>query len=284
MSGGGSILELGHGGDKIKRKSKYATIFALCIMFSIMPFSWAADTNNTDVNQSETEKTANENDMANNGLKIGSTGDEVVALQNWLKTQGYYTGDIDGSFGPYTETAVKYFQNHTNITVDGYVSSESLKSMVMLSGINPLETVNTASGDSSKDSTNKNINSTTSNKKYTNSPSTTTNKKYSSKTSTTRKYSTRSTSTRRSSGSTSWNRGRGTGDCWDNSAALYRSLTSSGQKARIIQYGTSYSPRHRSVQTYSNGKWSDYNYKKNGYAVRYYATSKKPGQSVVKSS
>lgn len=272
MSGGGSILELGHGGDKIKRKSKYATIFALCIMFSIIPFSWAADTNNTDVNQS---KTANENDMANNGLKLGSTGDEVVALQNWLKTQGYYTGDIDGSFGPYTETAVKYFQNHTNITVDGYVSSESLKSMVMLSGINPLETVNTASGDSSKDSTNK---------KYTNSASTSNTKRYSSKTSTNRKYSTKSTSTRRSSGSTSWNRGKGSGDCWDNSASLYKSLTRNGQKARIIQYGTSYSPRHRSVQTYSNGKWSDYNYKKNGYAVRYYATSKKPGRSVVKSS
>ncbi|WP_431062970.1 hypothetical protein [Methanobacterium sp.] len=81
--------------------------------------------------------------------------------------------------------------------------------------------------------------------------------------------------------STSYSSGRGTGDCWVNSANLYSQLTSSGTKARIIQYGTSLSSRHRSVQVYQNGAWVDYNYKANGYAKRYYATKSKPGITVL---
>lgn len=76
--------------------------------------------------------------------------------------------------------------------------------------------------------------------------------------------------------------GKGVGDCWTNSAALYARLTGSGQKARIIQYASSYSPRHRSVQVYQNGAWTNYNYKANGYSWRYYATSGSSSGSVVK--
>lgn len=74
---------------------------------------------------------------------------------------------------------------------------------------------------------------------------------------------------------------RGRGDCWDNSAALYNRLSSSGVNARIIQYRTSSSPRHRSVQVLQNGAWVDFNYKGNGYARRYDATKHKPGLHVV---
>jgi len=76
--------------------------------------------------------------------------------------------------------------------------------------------------------------------------------------------------------------GKGTGDCWTNSAILYNQLKKSGKKVRIIQYATSLSPRHRSVQVCQNGKWVDYNYKSNGYAKLYYATKRKPGVHVIK--
>lgn len=80
----------------------------------------------------------------------------------------------------------------------------------------------------------------------------------------------------------SYKKGRGTGDCWTNSAVLYNQLKRSGKKVRIIQYATSLSPRHRSIQVYQNGRWVDYNYKRNGYAKLFYATKRKPGVHVVK--
>lgn len=72
------------------------------------------------------------------------------------------------------------------------------------------------------------------------------------------------------------------GDCWDNSEMLYQKLKSQGNDVRIIQYPTSLSSNHRSVQYYSNGKWVDYDYKGNGYKKVYYATSNKNGATVVK--
>lgn len=47
-------------------------------------------------------------------IQNGSTGDAVKVLQTELKLMGYYDGDIDGSFGSMTETALKGFQ--TNIS------------------------------------------------------------------------------------------------------------------------------------------------------------------------
>ena len=79
-----------------------------------------------------------------------------------------------------------------------------------------------------------------------------------------------------------YRRGRGAGNCWTNSAILYNSLKRSGKKVRIIQYRTSLSPRHRSVQIYRKGRWADYNYRGNGYAKRYYATNSKRGVHVIK--
>ena len=42
--------------------------------------------------------------------KVGSRGEEVVKIQTKLKELGLYTGNIDGTFGSQTETAVKNFQ------------------------------------------------------------------------------------------------------------------------------------------------------------------------------
>jgi len=77
---------------------------------------------------------------------------------------------------------------------------------------------------------------------------------------------------------------KGTGDRWTNSAILYNQLKKQGYKVRIIQYATSMSSRHRSVQYYKNGKWVNYDYKGNGYAMRYYWTSNYVNGKVIQSS
>ena len=53
----------------------------------------------------------------------------------------------------------------------------------------------------------------------------------------------------------------GSGDCWAMSDYLYKKMTASGMKARIIQYSTAYSSRHRSVQYLSNGAWQNAPYR-----------------------
>ena len=52
-------------------------------------------------------------------LKKGSTGPEVKALQEKLKTLGYDPGTIDGNYGTKTVSAVKAFQKDHLLTVDG---------------------------------------------------------------------------------------------------------------------------------------------------------------------
>jgi hypothetical protein len=70
------------------------------------------------------------------------------------------------------------------------------------------------------------------------------------------------------------------GDCWAMSEYLYNKYAS---QVRIVQYRTSMSSRHRSIQINQNGAWVDFNYRGNGYNGIYSATSSKPGLTVVKS-
>jgi hypothetical protein len=56
----------------------------------------------------------------------------------------------------------------------------------------------------------------------------------------------------------------GSGDCWAMSDYLYTHMKKAGIKARIIQYATAYSSRHRSVQYFSSGKWVDAPYRAYG--------------------
>ena len=56
-------------------------------------------------------------------------------------------------------------------------------------------------------------------------------------------------------------RSSGGGDCFAWSAALWQELKNSGYTPRIVEYATSYSSNHRSVQYKdSNGSWVDYPY------------------------
>lgn len=78
-----------------------------------------------------------------------------------------------------------------------------------------------------------------------------------------------------------YRQGKGKGNCWTTSAILYNNLKRSGKKVRIVQYRTSLSSKHRSVQIYRHGGWVDFDYRGNGYASLYRATNHKPGMHVV---
>ncbi len=52
-------------------------------------------------------------------LQRDSKGDQVKKLQQRLKELGYYSGNVDGSFGEGTMAAVMAFQLRNNLTVDG---------------------------------------------------------------------------------------------------------------------------------------------------------------------
>ncbi|WP_334097595.1 transglutaminase domain-containing protein, partial [Methanobacterium formicicum] len=101
---------------------------------------------------------------------------------------------------------------------------------------------------------------------------------------TSKTYSGKSYSSSYRSSSSGWSSGKGVGDCWDNSNALYSQLTASGQKARIVQYANSYVSNHRSVEVWNGNSWVDYDYKGNGYSNRYYATSHGSSSTVIASS
>ena len=327
LSGGDccSFQQSGHGGDKIKRKTTYATIFALCVMFSVLPFA-GAETQNTNVTQSTNQNTVGTNAVTDNGLKVGATGDQVVTLQKWLKNQGYYTGRLDGSFGPYTKLAVKYFQTDSNVTVDGWVANETIGAMTQLTGKNPFtvtsgtstsstgsSTDSTSSTTSSSDSTSSDSESYTSSSDSDSSTDSSSDSTHelrsgsasaSTTTTTSTKTSTKTTSTGSSSGSTlseilasganygyshsastaSGMVSSGSGDCWAMSDYLYSKLSAAGITSRIVQYSTSYSSRHRSVQLYGSNGWYDVPYGSYGYSTMFKATSSKPGMTVIASS
>lgn len=78
-------------------------------------------------------------------LKKGDEGDAVRALQSKLKSKGYLSGLVDGSYGSATEEAVKAFQRANGISADGKAGSSTLKALF-------LDSSKTASSNSSSSS------------------------------------------------------------------------------------------------------------------------------------
>ncbi|MGN0776166.1 MAG: peptidoglycan-binding protein [Candidatus Ventricola sp.] len=68
------------------------------------------------------------------GLKVGSTGDKVTALQQDLTALGYYYGDITGHYGSMTKAAVKSFQKAKGITQDGIAGTTTLNAIAKALG------------------------------------------------------------------------------------------------------------------------------------------------------
>ncbi|MBO4473252.1 MAG: spore cortex-lytic enzyme [Clostridia bacterium] len=62
-------------------------------------------------------------------LKQGSTGAQVRTVQTKLKNWGYYTGSVDGIYGPKTVAAVKYFQRKNGLSEDGVVGAKTAAAM-----------------------------------------------------------------------------------------------------------------------------------------------------------
>ncbi len=59
-------------------------------------------------------------------LTYGSRGDEVKKLQQALNSTGKYTLDVDGKYGPATQSAVKDYQTQNGLKVDGIAGTETL--------------------------------------------------------------------------------------------------------------------------------------------------------------
>ncbi|BDZ70409.1 hypothetical protein GCM10025861_09260 [Methanobacterium petrolearium] len=284
---------MGHGGGiikRVKRNSTYAVLCMLCLVLAAVPISGAVGDQDNNVNNEnsasdlkvgvssediqetqnllQTKKPFGENstnkilgnNTTNGELKLGATGDKVKELQQWLTDYGYYSGDVDGVFGEDTETAVENFQEEAGLIVDGVVGNDTKKAMKNWDEyVAQVQAAASESDYTSDDSySREEYASAVRNYNYNNNY----NYGYSS----------------------SWSGGKGTGDCWDNSAALYGQLTSSGQRARIVQYASSWSSNHRSVQTWNGNGWVDYDYKGNGYAQRYYATSGSSSGAVIASN
>ncbi len=76
-------------------------------------------------------------------IRSGATGESVVKLQTRLQELGYYTGTVDGQFGPGTRSAVIAFQQRNNLQADGIVgpaTTEVLYSGDALPAITPVPT------------------------------------------------------------------------------------------------------------------------------------------------
>ena len=279
--------QFGHGGGIITRKrhaTTYAIAIAMCVVFSLTPLAGAAENQNlvnndlksidstnaitnqnllgvSDVEIAKLQNWLKEKKMnisTNDELKIGATGEEVKELQQWLKENEFYSGEINGQFDADTENAVKKFQKTMGLKEDGSVGFYTLQAMQQW------------------DNYAKNLNSgATTNIQITYTTEVTGSKQAILSYLHTKSSRTYSTGVKRS-----YSSGRGTGDCWTNSEIMYSQLTRSGQKARIIQYSTSLSPRHRSVQVYKNGRWVNANY--SGYGYRYQPTKNSVNGVVIK--
>ncbi len=308
--------------NKIKRETKYALIFAFCAMFSVLPFSAAADASGTASTSTQISNNVASTTNGSYGLKIGDNGAKVVELQKWLKNQGYYVGAIDGDFGPYTKLAVEYFQTDSNIVIDGWVADQTVGAMNDLTGGNftlsstSSQSVSTADDSTTattcksatKATTSKVANTTTSNSKVAVNKATTSkvaaNKATTSKATTSKVAANKATTTSSTSSSSSLSailasgakygyshsastaaamQSCGSGDCWAMSDYLYGKLSAAGISSRIVQYSTAYSSNHRSVQLHENGAWVDVPYSSYGYNTMFKATSSKPGMTVLAS-
>lgn len=65
-------------------------------------------------------------------IRLNSTGDDVRAVQHLLKTKFGHDLNVDGIFGPKTESAVKEFQSAHHLAADGIVGPLTWQSLVAI--------------------------------------------------------------------------------------------------------------------------------------------------------
>ena len=62
-------------------------------------------------------------------IKRGTVGQDVNRLQQALTVAGFYTGRVDGDFGPMTEQAVMQYQRTKGLDVDGVVGPDTRRGL-----------------------------------------------------------------------------------------------------------------------------------------------------------
>src|SRR3990167_2192649 len=70
-------------------------------------------------------------------LKTGAKGEEVTQLQQFLQSQGYSPGVIDGVFGNKTAAALKQFQQSAGISADAVVGPQTRQAIQSKLGVTP---------------------------------------------------------------------------------------------------------------------------------------------------
>ena len=63
-------------------------------------------------------------------LSEGKYGTAVSNLQRCLKNLGFYSGNIDGDFGPGTKSAVTAFQSSRGLDVDGIAGKDTYREII----------------------------------------------------------------------------------------------------------------------------------------------------------
>ncbi len=80
---------------------------------------------------------ANEPTVVQALSKVGSSGAEVVAIQEKLTEYGLFSGTIDGIYGEQTKAAVVRFQNSRGLTADGIAGPQTLNALGISIGTVP---------------------------------------------------------------------------------------------------------------------------------------------------
>ncbi|BAY08696.1 peptidoglycan-binding domain-containing protein [Calothrix sp. NIES-2098] len=62
-------------------------------------------------------------------LRLGSQGASVKVAQDFLKKQGFYTGNVNGVFDKQTRSAVIKFQKSKGLKADGIIGHRTLAAM-----------------------------------------------------------------------------------------------------------------------------------------------------------
>jgi len=60
---------------------------------------------------------------------LAQNGDSVREAQQALKDKGFYSGSVDGIYGPLTRKAVRSYQHDQNLNVDGRLGPQTLSSL-----------------------------------------------------------------------------------------------------------------------------------------------------------
>ena len=94
-------------------------MLAMCVLFAFVSLSAVAFV--------ETNYISSVVEVASAALSTS----QVKTIQTKLKRWGYYTGAVDGIYGPKTKAAVKSFQKKNGLTADGIVGKKTAAALGM---------------------------------------------------------------------------------------------------------------------------------------------------------